>query len=89
MVANGQAYADMIRQQGGSDAWHQWKQLEPLLLPLQQAAAALPATALRSDVGTLVQTSVASMHDLRLLQRSWVVLHASALLSIASSDCKR
>lgn len=51
IIADGNAYASMIREQGGEEAHAQWKALEPLLQPLQEAAGSLPALALRADLG--------------------------------------
>ncbi|KAK9796992.1 hypothetical protein WJX73_009416 [Symbiochloris irregularis] len=51
VVADGAAYAQVIRQEGGEEAGRQWDLLSRQLLPLQEAAAALPTLALRADPG--------------------------------------
>lgn len=51
VIADGQAYADMIRAQGGEQAHREWRELERKLQPLQEAAASLPTMALRADLG--------------------------------------
>lgn len=51
VIADGAAYASVIRQEGGEEAARQWELLSRQLLPLQEAAAALPTLALRADPG--------------------------------------
>ena len=55
--ANAETYASEIRRVGGEDSFRAWKRLEQELMPLGQAAAALPATALRFDPWVALTTS--------------------------------
>lgn len=59
-VAESNAYAAEIRRVGGEASYQAWKRIERMIQPLGEAAAMLPASALRFDAGIAVTTTAAA-----------------------------
>jgi phytoene dehydrogenase-like protein len=68
VIADGAAFAAMVRAQGGPAAAEQWARLERLMAPLAEGVGALPAAALRADPGVLATALRAAPSPLSLLR---------------------
>ena len=67
VIADGEAFRRMVRAQGGAAAAEQWGRLERVMAPLAAGVSALPAAALRADLG-VAATALAAGDPLALLR---------------------